>query len=175
MSSEPHCLPFYHACLRERFFLFPCLNSFPWQQALQTHQWFLCAKWISVKRLRWNLSNPGDQIDPGPAQDEADQSLKVGNAKSFLSPTQTHSCRKVKGWLGSTTWAWSFWVFSLPVDINDFGTQLNVLTSLHYFNEAFLFPLAMIEKKNRTKRIFLIISETKGKWRKRNGNMQKIC
>lgn len=90
-----HCLPLYQACLCEGFFLFPCLNSFPWQQALQTSQWFLCAKWIPVKRFRWNLSTPGDQIDPTPAQDEGDQSSKSGNAKKLLPPTHTHGCGKV--------------------------------------------------------------------------------
>lgn len=86
-----HFLSFHHACLSIRFPPFPCLNSFPWQQALQSPQWFLCAKWISVTRLRWNLSTPGDQIDPAAAQDETDHSSKFGYAKgcSLLHSTVT--------------------------------------------------------------------------------------
>lgn len=38
-------------------------------------------------------------------------------------------------------------MFSLPVGISGFGTQLIKLELLHYFNEGFLFPLARIKKK----------------------------
>lgn len=58
-----HFLPFHFVCLHEGFLSFPYLNSFHWLETLQTPQWFLCAKWTSVKRAAWNLSTPGDQID----------------------------------------------------------------------------------------------------------------
>lgn len=73
--------PRHYVYLSEGFLLFPCLNSFLWQPTLRTPQRFLCAKWISVKRLRWNLSTPGDQIDPAAALDETDYSSKCGRAK----------------------------------------------------------------------------------------------
>lgn len=43
-------------------------------------------------------------------------------------------------------------MFSLPVGISGFGTQLIKLELLHYFNEGFLFPLARIKKKRRIQR-----------------------
>lgn len=76
-----HFLPLHYVCLSEGFLFFPCLNPCHWQQTLQTPQWFLCAKWISVKRLRWNLSAPGDQIDPAAAQDETDDPSKFAWAR----------------------------------------------------------------------------------------------
>lgn len=77
-----HFLPFYYVCLHEGFLSFPYLNSFHWQETLQTPQWFLCAKWTSVKRVVWNLSTPGDQTDLAAAQDETNHSSKCGHTKT---------------------------------------------------------------------------------------------
>lgn len=60
-------------------------------------------------------------------------------------------------------------MFSLPVDINGFGTQLITVERLHYFNEGFLFPLAsMKKKKSRAKKffsLFLNIGSEGNKWK----------
>lgn len=49
-------------------------------------------------------------------------------------------------------------MFSLPVGISGFGTQLIKLELLHYFNEGFLFPLARIKTKKGGSRAKIFFS-----------------
>lgn len=155
--------PHYYVYLSEGFLLFPCLNSFLWQQTLQTPQRFLCAKWISVKRLRWNLSTPGDQIDPAAARDETDDSSKLGRAKA-RSLLRSHG-----RWKGANN-------FILPPELRGAPCFHYLWTSMalgcnsscwnHFIilMRFFLFPLTMIKstgEKNFSS-LFLKLKKNEG-------------